>query len=112
MAFVDTTSMKEKLLKLKETLPNWMGNKYFFSFFAFILFVAFFDSYTFIDLYKWRRDKTRLEEERDYYKSLIIELEKDDKNLSSNMKNVEKFAREKYFMKKPDEEIFLIVRKD
>ena len=89
-----------------------MGNKYFFSFFAFILFVAFFDSYTFIDLYKWRSDKARLEEERDYYKSLIIELEKDDKNLSSNMKNVEKFAREKYFMKKPDEEIFLIVRKD
>ena len=89
-----------------------MGNKYFFSFFAFILFVAFFDSYTFIALYKWRRDKARLEEERDYYKSLIIELEKDDKNLSSNMKNVEKFAREKYFMKKPDEEIFLIVRKD
>lgn len=103
---------KEDIKKQIARLPDWMANKYFFSFFAFIVYVGFFDSYTVIDLYKWNRDKNRLEEERDYYQKLIIELEEDDQDLSSDISKVEKFAREKYYMKRPDEEIYLIVRKD
>ncbi|TXC78571.1 FtsB family cell division protein [Luteibaculum oceani] len=101
---------KAELRKHIERIPNWMANKYFATFFVFVLFVAFFDSYTFVDLYKWRSDLSRLEEERNYYQDRIEELELDEKNLSSDIKNIEKFAREKYFMKKPNEEIFLIVR--
>lgn len=103
---------KEEIKKQLQRFPNWMANKYFATLLVFVLFVAFFDSYTFLDLYKWKSDLNRLEEEKEYYEERIDELEKDEKNLSSNIENIEKFAREKYFMKKPDEEIFLIVRKD
>ncbi|MGB0166288.1 MAG: FtsB family cell division protein [Luteibaculum sp.] len=96
----------------KKRLPAWLGNKYAATLLVFFLFVAFFDSYTFVDLYKWKRELSQLEDEKKYYEQQILLLEEDEKNLSSNLNNIERFAREKYFMKKPNEEIFLIVKED
>jgi len=48
------------------------------------------------------------EKDRKYY---LEQIEKDSlqiHELKSNNKNLEKFAREKYFMKKDNEDIFLI----
>ena len=42
----------------------------------------------------------------------IAELRQQRKDLFGNEKNLEKFARETYLMKKPNEEIFVIVDAD
>jgi len=49
-----------------------------------------------------------LENEKEFYKEKIIEVEKDRDELMTNKELLEKFAREKYLMKKETEDIFVI----
>ena len=51
----------------------------------------------------------KLEEEREFYQGEIKQIRADLKELKTNPKTLEKFAREKYLMKKDEEEIFVIV---
>lgn len=53
-----------------------------------------------------------LKNEKEYYHEKIKEVEKDKKELMGNDGLLEKFAREKYLMKKPGEDIFIIKEKD
>jgi cell division protein FtsB len=53
-----------------------------------------------------------LENEREYYQEKIKEVEKDREELMGTSALLEKFAREKYLMKKPSEDIFIIEKKD
>lgn len=68
-----------------------------------------FDSNNFIELAKLRSEISDLKEKRDYYKSEIIVVRKTEKELFSNKRNLEKFAREKYLMKKDNEDLYIIV---
>lgn len=49
-----------------------------------------------------------LENEKEYYLEKISEVEKDRMELMTNKVLLEKFAREKYLMKKETEDIFII----
>lgn len=51
-----------------------------------------------------------LEKDRDYIKKEIKVIEKDIKDLSTDREHLEKFAREKYLMKKENEDVFVIVK--
>ena len=68
-----------------------------------------FDGNNFIELIQLRSEVAELKEKRDYYQSEIILVRKTEKELFSNNRNLEKFAREKYLMKKQDEDIFIII---
>lgn len=49
-----------------------------------------------------------LENEKEFYQEKIAEVDKDRKELMTNKELLEKFAREKYLMKKETEDIFII----
>ena len=51
----------------------------------------------------------QLENEKVYYQQKKKELEKERRLVIGNPSLLEKFAREKYLMKKPKEDIFVIV---
>ncbi|MFN5704993.1 MAG: FtsB family cell division protein, partial [bacterium] len=51
-----------------------------------------------------------LESDRDYIKKEIKVIEKDINDLSTDKERLEKFAREKYLMKKENEDVFVIVK--
>lgn len=70
-----------------------------------------FDSNNFIELIRLSSDISDLREKRAYYKSEINNARKTEKELFSNNRNLEKFAREKYLMKKDNEDLFIIVEK-
>jgi len=53
-----------------------------------------------------------LEGEKEYYEAKIKEVEKDRKELMTNKELLEKFAREKYLMKKETEDLFIIQVKE
>jgi cell division protein FtsB len=53
-----------------------------------------------------------LESEKEYYEAKILEVEKDRKELMTNKELLEKFAREKYLMKKETEDLFIIQVKE
>lgn len=70
--------------------------------------MMFFDSNNFI--YRWRLSSeiSDLEESIEIHKVKIEELRRQKKDLFGNQRNLEKFAREKYLMKKSNEDIFVI----
>lgn len=78
----------------------------------FFIWLLVFDQNNLIDKIKYINEKRQAEKDRQYY---IERIELDIKRLQeleTNVNNLEKFAREKYLMKKPNEDIFIVVNDD
>lgn len=82
-------------------------NKYFIVLSFFVVWMVFFDENSWINHDEFDDEIEKLENEKHYYKSEIYKDSVLVKKLE-NEKELEKFAREKYHMKKENEEIFLI----
>jgi len=87
-------------------------NKYFVATAAFVVWMLFFDRNDMLSQYEYRSEVNKLQEEKDFYEEVTFQVKKDLKELSTNLKSAEKFAREKYFMKKDNEDVFVIVKED
>lgn len=68
-----------------------------------------FDAEDLITQYKLRRRLSNLKAEKAYYRKQIEKIEQDRKGLTYDEDVLEKFAREKYFMRKPTEDVYVIV---
>ncbi len=79
---------------------------------VFILWLSFFDQNNWITQMQYQFELNKLENEREFYDEEIKKVSQDLKELRTNPKSMEKFAREKYLMKKDNEEIFVLVEKD
>jgi cell division protein FtsB len=97
-------------LKLFFTHPL-VRNKYIITLLAFIIWISFFDQNDLISQYKWRRELYNLEKDKEFYMKEIKQTKVNLDELITDNKKLEKFAREKYLMKKDDEDIFVIVEK-
>lgn len=85
-------------------------NKYFISVIAFAVWMLFFDKNDILSQYEYRAEVNKLQQEKDFYLKETATVKKDLKELDSNLNTAEKFAREKYFMKKDNEDVFVIVK--
>jgi cell division protein FtsB len=52
-----------------------------------------------------------LEDQKEYYKQKKVQIQQERTALFSNPELLEKFAREKYLMKKPTEDLYVVVEK-
>jgi cell division protein DivIC len=89
-------------------IPPVFRNFYFVTGFCFLVWMIFLDSNDLISRYRMGAKLRELDDEKEYYKVKIGDVEKDRKELMTNRELLEKFAREKYLMKKEDEDIFVI----
>ncbi len=73
--------------------------------------MLFFDANSYLIHRELNKDMDALEAEKEYYKN---EIEKDKKAIQelSTDEGIEKLAREKYYMKKENEEIYIIEYED
>ena len=67
-----------------------------------------FDSSNWVDVYREYKRIKKLEQDKEYYTNKIENDRNRLNELQTNNENLEKFAREQYLMKKPDEEIFIV----
>jgi cell division protein FtsB len=72
--------------------------------------MLFFDKNDIIAQYEFKSQVNKLQEEKDFYVKEIETVKKDLNELNTNLNTAEKFAREKYFMKKDNEDVFVIVK--
>jgi cell division protein FtsB len=89
-------------------LPSWLKNKYFLATAFFISWMLFFDHN---DLFLQRQranELSELKETKAYYQSQIDQTRKELEEIRINTASLEKIAREKYMMKKDNEELFII----
>ncbi|MFM8851464.1 MAG: FtsB family cell division protein [Cytophagales bacterium] len=89
-------------------LPPIFRNFYWVTGLCFLVWMIFLDSNDLISRFKLSSKLRSLENEKEYYQAKITEVEKDRKELMTNRELLEKFAREKYLMKKEKEDIFII----
>ncbi|QCR23431.1 septum formation initiator family protein [Pontibacter sp. SGAir0037] len=92
-------------------IPGIFRSFYFITTVLFLVWMLFFDSNDFVTQYHMSKQLSDLEDDKEYYQDLINEVQKDRKELMSNPELLEKFAREKYLMKRPTEDVFIIVPK-
>lgn len=96
---------------MKKLLP-YIKNKYTLTLLAFVVWVSFFDKNDLLSQIELRKEVRKLEGEKKYYVTEINKNKSDMKELMTNPKNLEKFAREKYLMKKDDEDVFVLVEQN
>ena len=92
---------------MKKLIPI-LKNKYLLAIVFFAVWLTFFDRYDLITQSEFRNELNDLRTERKYY---LQEINKNNEIMNA-LKNdsiaLEKFAREKYLMKKDNEDIFVI----
>lgn len=95
-----------------ERLIALFRNKYFLAIAFFVVWMIFFDKNDVISQYEYHTQANKLQTEKDFYTQEIKVINKDLKELDSDLTTAEKYAREKYFMKKENEDVFVIVKKE
>lgn len=89
-------------------LPPYLKNFYILTLVGFVVWMTFFDSNDWINRFRMSRKLSELENEKMYYEQKIRDVEKDHKELMGTPELLEKFAREKYLMRRPGEDVFVI----
>ncbi len=88
-----------------------LKNKYFLVIIGLVVWLLYFDRNDVFTQLELISKCNKLKTERDYY---IAEIEKNKNEideLQNNMESLETFAREKYLMKKDNEDVFVFIQK-
>jgi cell division protein FtsB len=100
MKFLQPDNMK-RLIAL-------FSNKFFLVTLAFVVWMIFFDRNDILSRYEYHQQLDKLKQERDFYQAETDKVTKDLDELNSNPRQLEKFAREKYLMKKNNEDVYVV----
>ena len=93
-------------------IPSFLKNKYALTAAIFIIWISFFDENNLITQYQYHSELGKLQDEEVFYKDELLVIQQSLQELKTNPKTLEKFAREKYLMKKDNEVLFVIVEKE
>lgn len=93
-----------------QKIPPVFKNKYVIVIVAFLVWLTFFDRNNFIAQLRLGRILSEKRAQIEYYQAEITRDSTSLEELMTYTLSLEKFAREKYLMKRDDEDIFLIVK--
>ncbi|MES2558379.1 MAG: septum formation initiator family protein [Bacteroidota bacterium] len=85
-------------------------NKYLIASVVFVVYMIFADKNNVIEQYELQKQYTKIKREHRYYEEQIVNARKQQEELFGSDKNLEKFGREKYLMKRDNEDVFVIVK--
>lgn len=95
-------------MKILTHIPSWLKNKYLLTSVFFIVWMVFFDPKDILSDLE-RRDKlNELQTSELHLKELITDAKKEQYLLKTNVEGIEKYAREKFLMKKDNEDLFIV----
>lgn len=101
----------KKIKDLYQRLPAPLRNKYLITFVIFLIWIFFIDTFDILTQIKMKQELNQLKKQEEFYKS---EIEKDSTmlfNLNNDAQEQERFARERFLMKKENEDLFIIREK-
>ncbi|HLA54520.1 MAG TPA: septum formation initiator family protein [Flavobacterium sp.] len=86
---------------------KFLSNKYVWVLLFFGTWMLFLDNYSYLDHRLLDKQINELEDNKKYYQD---EIRKDQENIKTlkNPDQIEKYAREKYYMKRDSEDIYII----
>ena len=95
-----------------ERAVSLIKNKFLIAGFAFLVWMCFFYRYDFATQYGYHKEKNKLQYEKEFYTSGVENLERSIKDAQYNPNEIQRIAREKYKMKKDNEDIYVISEVD
>lgn len=98
-----------KAIEIGSKIVTSIINKYTIALAAFVVWIMFFDDNNWRQHQKNLEELALLQEQVSFYKHKIEADKRKLIELQTNDANLEKFAREQFFMKKADEDIFEII---
>ncbi len=90
-------------------IPSWIRNKYLLALVVALVWLLFFDTHNFMQQWRIRRQLKELRIERDFYRHEILRDSTAIEELKGDPDALERFAREKYLMKKEGEDVYILV---
>ena len=97
--------IRKSLNIIKDKFPKNLFNKYLLAFVIFLIWMIFFDSNRVISQWSLQKSVNELEKEKIGFEEAIVQIKEDKIDIDQNK---EKFAREKYYMHKENEDVFII----
>ncbi|MBM3922975.1 MAG: septum formation initiator family protein [Sphingomonadales bacterium] len=94
-----------------QAIPSWIKNKFFISSAAFLFVILFLDKNDLFTQLDRKRELRELQQTKEHYVTQIEAEKKELEQLKNNPATIEKYAREKYLMKRENEDLFLISTK-
>ena len=88
-----------------------VSNKFFIASLIFAVWILFLDKNNVADHIRNIRKVENLKRQKEFYKEKIKKDKQKLEYLNSGDENLERFAREQYFMTKPGEEVFIVIEK-
>lgn len=89
-----------------------LKNKYVIAIVAFIVWILFFDRNDLFTQWERKTELNKLETSKEYYQGEITSIKKELVDLDGNPEILEKIAREKFFLKKVNEDVFIVEDKN
>lgn len=114
LVLVDTNmhALTSIFVSSMDFFKKYINNKYFYTGLIFLVWMVFFDQENFIEQYRLSSNLDDLRAKKTYYQDEIANNEKAIYELENDSSQIEKFAREKYFMKRDNEEVFVIIKEE
>lgn len=94
-------------MRLTRQILSILKNKYVLAFLFFAVWIGFFDKNDLITQYKRSNELKDLNQSKVHFDGLITTTREELRQLDSDPALLEKYAREKYLMKKDNEDIFI-----
>jgi len=98
----------KKVKEYYERIPQPLRNKYILTILFFVFWIVFLDDYNLITQNQLQNEVEELEYQKDYYTTHIKQDSTELYHLRNTTEKQEKFAREKFLMKKDNEEVFIL----
>lgn len=95
-------------MKILKKAIKFARNKYLVALSVFLLWILFFDSRDMFGQLEKKKELNSLLESKKFYESEIAAAKKQLADIQNNAAALERIAREKYKMKKPSEDLFLV----
>lgn len=95
-------------MKFLTHIPSWLKNKYLLVGAFFVIWMLFFDPKDILSDLEQRNKLNELEKSEQHLKNLITSSQIELDLLKNNAQSIEKYAREKYMMKKDNEDLFIL----
>ncbi len=100
---------KNEMRQYLDRIPSWLKNKYVLTVLCFGVWVLFIDDRDFVTThFRHLNELHKLENRKVYFEEQIKTVRKELDQLKSNPATLEKYARERYLMKRDNEDLFVV----
>ena len=103
--------LRNGLVRPLNRIPAWLKNKYLLCGLGFVVWMLFFDPRDIYSQLQHTRELKELKVSKSFYQKEIAKESSELEQLKSNPAVLEKYAREKYLMKRENEDLFIVPEK-